>query len=88
MENGSTETKIIKTFRTEVAFLVTLIIFVAGILAAYYALVKQQAITETKLDNIAKLLEDRNTAYNKHVDNNQKDHDLVLRMAAVLKIKE
>jgi len=87
-QNGATETKIIKTFKAEVAFLLTLVIFITGILTAYYILVKQQAIMDVKLDYIAILVEKQSAIYDKHIGGNQKDHDLVLRMAQILKINQ
>lgn len=88
LENTNGETKIIKTFRSEVVFLVSLIIFITGILSAYYLLVKQQAVIDTKLDNLTTLIERYIANYDKHLSSNEKDHDLILKISAILKIPE
>lgn len=75
MDNNNT--KIIKTFRGEIIFLISFVIFVAGILGAYYNLVKDVAVMKNEYLNQTALLKTHIEGYDKHVSINQEDHDIL-----------
>jgi len=80
------ETKIIKTFRGELIFLISVITFLGGILAAYFSLVKDVAVMKTEQTNQTALLTNHFKQFDDHLEDNKKDHDILIDVIARLKL--
>jgi len=82
----TSETKIIKTFRGEIIFLISFVGFMAGILGAYYRLVGDVAVMKNEQQNQTSMLKAHLEQYSSHLSENKTDHDALVKIQTLLKI--
>lgn len=80
MSEENNGTKIIKTFRGEIIFLISFTLFLAGILGAYYSLVEKVGVMENEQTNQTALI-------TKYIQRTDVDHDVLTLVKAKLHIQ-
>lgn len=86
MTDNNNETKIIRTFKGEVIFLISFAVFLAGILGAYYSLVKDVAVLRNEQKHQTALLIEHTDEMDRIVAEYKGDHDLLVRIREKLGI--